>query len=98
MTREQLEHVLRAAARIAENPDVVADHASRCHRGHAAVSAALASGAHAVLPALPGATAVAAAVVVGFARIYVGAHLPMDVLGGAAFGWTLDAAIGKLLF
>lgn len=30
---------------------------------------------------------------VGLARIYVGAHLPLDVLGGAALGLTVDAVV-----
>jgi glycosyltransferase 2 family protein len=65
--------------------------------GHAAVSAALASAAHGALPRVPGRTAVAVAAVVGFARVYVGAHLPLDALGGAALGRTIDVAIGRLL-
>jgi glycosyltransferase 2 family protein len=65
--------------------------------GHAAVSAALASAAHAALPRMPGRAAVAAAAVVAFGRVYVGAHLPLDVLGGAAFGWTVDAAAARFL-
>ena len=30
--------------------------------------------------------------VIGLARIYVGAHLPLDVVGGAALGLAIDAA------
>jgi undecaprenyl-diphosphatase len=54
--------------------------------GHAAVSTAL------VLAAIPYLTwrwryaLLALPVVVGFARIYVGAHLPLDVVGGLAIG------------
>jgi glycosyltransferase 2 family protein len=65
--------------------------------GHAAVSAALASAAHAALPPKWGRAPVVAAGVVAFSRVYVGAHLPLDVLGGAAFGWTVDSAIGRVL-
>jgi membrane-associated phospholipid phosphatase len=50
----------------------------------------------AVLPRLgPGGRAVtlAAVSVVGLTRIYVGAHLPLDVAGGAALGLAIDAAM-----
>jgi undecaprenyl-diphosphatase len=62
--------------------------------GHAAVATALVAAA---LPELPPATrqaALAAAAVVGLARIYVGAHLPLDVAGGIALGLLVDAALG----
>jgi glycosyltransferase 2 family protein len=65
--------------------------------GHAAVSAALASAAHGALPPAWVRAGVGVAAVVAFARVYVGAHLPLDVLGGAAFGWTVDSAIGRVL-
>jgi undecaprenyl-diphosphatase len=54
--------------------------------GHAAVAATLAV---VVLPHIDPACrppVVAAALLVGPARLYVGAHLPLDVLGGVAFG------------
>ena len=35
----------------------------------------------------------AAVPVVGLTRIYVGAHLPLDVAGGAALGLAIDAAM-----
>lgn len=35
--------------------------------------------------------------VVGWARIYVGAHLPLDVVGGAALGLAVGAAMRLLL-
>jgi undecaprenyl-diphosphatase len=28
-----------------------------------------------------------------FGRMYVGAHLPLDVVGGAALGWTLGSLL-----
>lgn len=61
--------------------------------GHAAVVTALTA---AVLPQLgPRGRAVALTVAptVGLARMYVGAHLPLDVLGGAALGIAVDAAV-----
>ena len=62
--------------------------------GHAAVAVALGT---AVLPRLAGPrrTVVLGLVpVVGLCRIYVGAHLPLDVLGGAAMGLAIEAAVG----
>lgn len=61
--------------------------------GHAAVSVALGT---AVWPwaGWRGRVAVAAAMpVVGLCRLYVGAHLPLDVLGGAALGVIVDAVL-----
>jgi undecaprenyl-diphosphatase len=31
--------------------------------------------------------------VVGLTRVYVGAHLPLDVAGGAALGLAVEAAV-----
>ena len=61
--------------------------------GHAAVAVALGAAA---LPRLhgPARTAVLAAIpIVGLCRIYVGAHLPLDVRGGAALGLAIEAAL-----
>ena len=61
--------------------------------GHAGVAVALGA---AVLPRLgPGGRVLtlAAVPVVGLTRIYVGAHLPLDVAGGAALGLVIDAAL-----
>ena len=65
--------------------------------GHAAVAAALAAAA---APYLTRGWQVAvwlAAFVVAFARVYVGAHLPLDVLGGAALGWAIGCLVHVLL-
>jgi undecaprenyl-diphosphatase len=59
--------------------------------GHVAVAAALATaaGPHLPRPARRAAWVIVAMVAVG--RMYVGAHLPMDVVGGAALGWAVGA-------
>ncbi len=64
--------------------------------GHASVSMALASG-YAALGPSPGRFAPTAALLVGAARMYVGAHLPLDVAGGAALGLLVDASIGRAI-
>jgi undecaprenyl-diphosphatase len=64
--------------------------------GHAAVAVALGVAA---LPRLgPAARAVAltAMPLVGLTRLYVGAHLPLDIAGGAALGLVADAAAGLI--
>lgn len=37
------------------------------------------------------------AVLVGLARVYVGAHLPLDVVGGAVMGWAIGSLVHFLL-
>jgi glycosyltransferase 2 family protein len=61
--------------------------------GHAGVAVALGTAAFPRLSP-PGRAVVAAAVpVVGLSRVYVGAHLPLDVAGGAALGLAAGAAV-----
>jgi undecaprenyl-diphosphatase len=61
--------------------------------GHAGVAASLCSAALPEFGAGGRAAVVATAVSVAAARIYVGAHLPLDVLGGAALGVAIEAAV-----
>lgn len=61
--------------------------------GHAGVAAALGAAA---LPRLgPGGRALILVAVpaVGLTRIYAGAHLPLDIAGGAALGLAVDAVV-----
>ena len=60
--------------------------------GHAAVATALTAAAFPHLGARGRRVALALAAAVGFSRIYVGAHLPLDVAGGAALGLLVDGA------
>jgi undecaprenyl-diphosphatase len=59
--------------------------------GHTAVAFALAAVAYPYLPARWRAVTLVLAATVGFARMYFGAHLPLDVLGGAALGVAVGA-------
>ena len=64
--------------------------------GHAAVAAAMGA---VVAPSLPGrwrAAAWALALTPGPARVFVGAHLPLDVAGGIAFGLGV-AGVGRVV-
>jgi membrane-associated phospholipid phosphatase len=64
--------------------------------GHAGVAASICAAA---LPDLgPGGrcAAVAAAATVAAARLYVGAHLPLDAVGGASLGIAVEAALELL--
>ena len=64
--------------------------------GHAAVSAALTAVAFAFLPRRVALFALVVAVVVMFGRMYVGAHLPLDLVGGAALG-AIAGSLANLL-
>jgi undecaprenyl-diphosphatase len=65
--------------------------------GHAAVAAALATAAGPYVSQKAGRVLWFLVWVVGLARIYVGVHLPLDVLGGIAVGWAVGAAVHLVL-
>jgi undecaprenyl-diphosphatase len=61
--------------------------------GHTAVAAALATVAAPWLPRPLRGLSWAVVAVVAVARVYVGAHLPFDVVGGMAVGWVTGAVV-----
>jgi undecaprenyl-diphosphatase len=65
--------------------------------GHAAVATALGVAALPRLSPAGRATALSVTAVVGLTRIYVGAHLPVDVAGGAALGLAVEATAELVL-
>lgn len=65
--------------------------------GHAAVAAALTVVSAAHLSMRWMVAALALGTVVLFGRIYVGAHLPLDVVGGAALGLVVGSVVNLTL-
>jgi glycosyltransferase 2 family protein len=65
--------------------------------GHAAVAVAIATVIAPYLGRRARWVAVLVAVLVCVSRLYVGAHLPLDVIGGAALGWAAGSLIHLLL-
>ena len=65
--------------------------------GHTGVAAALATAAAPYLPRRWRRLAWAVVWIVGIARMYEGAHLPLDIVGGAALGWGVGALVHVLL-
>lgn len=61
--------------------------------GHSAVAAAVATVLAAYLGARGTIAVIVVAALVGLGRIYVGAHLPLDVVGGATMGWAIGSLI-----
>lgn len=64
--------------------------------GHAAVAAALATIASSQVSRRTRRRLWAVVWLVAGARVYSGAHLPLDVVGGAALGWAVAAAVQLL--
>ena len=65
--------------------------------GHAAVAAALAAVTATYLGRRADIALAIVAALVGLARIYVGVHLPLDVVGGAAMGWAIASLMHFLV-
>jgi membrane-associated phospholipid phosphatase len=61
--------------------------------GHAGVAVALGAAALPRLGPAGRALTVTAVPVVGLTRVYVGAHLPLDIAGGAALGLAVEALV-----
>ncbi|MGX5654778.1 phosphatase PAP2 family protein, partial [Geodermatophilus nigrescens] len=61
--------------------------------GHSAVAAALATAAAPYLTRRGRRIAWALAWSVALARVYVGAHLPLDVVGGVVLGWAIGSLV-----
>jgi membrane-associated phospholipid phosphatase len=64
--------------------------------GHAGVAVALGVAAFGELSRAGRIATFVAVPTVGLCRVYVGAHLPLDVLGGAAMGLAVEAFITRL--
>jgi membrane-associated phospholipid phosphatase len=65
--------------------------------GHSGVAVAMAAALVPSLPRLWRPAALAVPVIVGFARMYSGAHLPLDVVGGAGVGLLAGALARRVL-
>lgn len=64
--------------------------------GHAGVATALALGLVSRIGWCRATPALAVAGTVGITRMYVGAHLPLDVAGGVALGFLVEGGIAQL--
>lgn len=59
--------------------------------GHAGMAVALGVAAYPHLGPAGRAVTLVAVPIIGLSRVYIGAHLPLDVVGGAALGLSIDA-------
>jgi undecaprenyl-diphosphatase len=89
--------VERPSTRYAEpKPLVAAPHDHSFPSGHAATSFAAATVLTFALPRLTPLWLLIAAAV-GFSRVYVGVHYPLDIVGGAALGVAVATALRRLV-
>lgn len=65
--------------------------------GHAGVAVALAVAAYPELGRAGRVATLIAVPAVSLSRIYVGAHLPLDIVGGATMGLAIEAAVERTL-
>jgi undecaprenyl-diphosphatase len=80
-----------------EGREVFAEGSLGFPSGHAAVAAALTVVVAAHLSRRWALTALALAIAVFFGRLYVGAHLPLDIVGGAALGAVAGSVVNLLI-
>ena len=65
--------------------------------GHTAVAATIATFAHSYLSKRWQVISISTLVIVAIGRMYVGAHLPLDVLGGMALGVGVASSVNFIL-
>ena len=96
-----LAHVAKAIADRPRPYDVVAvavlrqqpAHGTSFPSSHTAVTVAVVIALVPFLPRVLAAVAIAYAILVGWSRVYLGVHYPLDVLGGAGIGIAVGGAI-----
>ena len=80
-----------------EGREVFAEGSLGFPSGHAAVAAALTVVVAAHLSRRWALAALALGIAVFFGRLYVGAHLPLDIVGGAALGAVAGSVVNLLI-
>jgi membrane-associated phospholipid phosphatase len=96
-----LAHVAKVIANRPRPYQVVADavlrqppaHGTSFPSSHTAVTVAVVIALVPFLPRVLAAAAIAYAVLMGWSRVYLGVHYPLDVLGGAAIGMAVGGVI-----